>query len=64
MGTALKQVTRWVGVRKTATDLGVSSTHLYYVLDGKRKPSKELAQKLRRLGIKLPDMSGEVNYAI
>jgi hypothetical protein len=42
---------RWSGVRRAAKALGCSPAHLTYVLHGQRKPGKELAQKLARMGV-------------
>ncbi len=34
---------------KLAKHLDISKTYLYYILDGKRQPSKELMEKIRIL---------------
>ena len=39
------------GLSAAARRLGVSRTHLSYVLHGQRKPGKRLAKALERLGV-------------
>ena len=41
------------GMTQVARRLGVSRPWLSYVLHGRRKPSKELARKLEKLGFKV-----------
>ncbi len=48
-----KVVTRYHGLGRTARALGVSASHLSYVLHGHRKPGADLARKLRRLGVEV-----------
>lgn len=49
-----KTTTIYKGLNKAAKKLGVSRTHLSYVLHGQRKAGAELAKKINRLGIELP----------
>jgi len=37
--------------RDVAADLGVSASYLYYILEGKRKPGRELISRLAAVGI-------------
>lgn len=52
-----KLVTRYEGLTDTAAQLGVSTAHLSYVLHGKRTPGKALAEKLRDMGVELPEVT-------
>jgi len=47
-------VPQWRGIRKAAKTFGCSKTHLSLVLKGMRVPGKELAEQLKREGVKLP----------
>ena len=51
----VKTVTRFKGLGRTARALGVSRSHLSYVMHGKRKAGKELASKLQALGVEVPE---------
>lgn len=54
MSTLVKEVrtvTRWRGLNAAARTLKVSNAHLSYVLSGQRKPGKDLAKKLARMGV-------------
>lgn len=48
----IRQTTELRGLGAAARRCGVSHTHLRKVLQGERKPSAELARKMRRLGLK------------
>lgn len=48
------------GLGAAARRCGVSHTHLRKVLEGERKPSEELASKMRRLGLTPGAMAKEV----
>jgi len=49
-----KTTTVYRGLNAAAKKLGVSRTHLSYVLHGQRKAGAELAKKLKRLGVDYP----------
>lgn len=48
----IRQTTELRGLGAAARRCGVSHTHLRKVLQGERKPSAELARKMRRMGLK------------
>lgn len=48
-----RMVVRFSGVNRVARALGISPTHLTFILHGKRKPGPKLAAKMLRLGIKV-----------
>ena len=48
----IRQTTELRGLGAAARSGGVSHTHLRKVLQGERKPSAELARKMRRMGLK------------
>ncbi|MBR2356008.1 MAG: helix-turn-helix transcriptional regulator [Kiritimatiellae bacterium] len=48
----IRQTTELRGLGAAALRCGVSHTHLRKVLQGERKPSAELARKMRRMGLK------------
>ena len=47
----IRQTTELRGLGAAARRCGVSHTHLRKVLQGERKPSAELARKMKRLGL-------------
>jgi DNA-binding phage protein len=55
----VKTVVRFKGLGRTARAVGVSRGHLSYVMHGQRKAGRELAAKLRALGVELPEVNGE-----
>lgn len=59
MDKVTKTVTVYRGLNKTAKKLGCSRTHLSYVMHGQRKPGAELAKKLKKLGVIIPDVVAE-----
>lgn len=54
MDKVTKTTTVYRGLNKAAKKLGVSRTHLSYVMHGQRKPGSDLAKKLKRLGFEVP----------
>lgn len=48
----VKRTVEFVGVGELAEELGVSRWHLRAVLGGRRRPGKELAEKLAARGVK------------
>lgn len=46
------------GVTEAARVTGRSKAHISYVLRGLRKPGKDLARALRRLGLQVPKEGG------
>ena len=48
-----------LGLRALARELRRSPSHLRKVLQGERKPSAELARKMRRLGLKPGELKPE-----
>ena len=55
----IRQTTELRGLGAAARRCGVSHTHLRKVLQGERKPSAELARKMRRLGLKPGELKPE-----
>ncbi len=55
----IRQTTELRGLGAAARRCGVSHTHLRKVLQGERKPSAELARKMRRLGLKPGELRKE-----
>ena len=49
-------ITRWKGVKRAAEEIGCSKAHLYYVLNGKRYPGREMARKLARMGVRIDEL--------
>ena len=47
----IRRTTELRGLGACARRCGVSHTHLRKVLQGERKPSAELARKMRRMGL-------------
>ena len=47
----LRRVESWKGITRCAAALGISRSHLNRVMTGEREPGKELAVKMRKLGI-------------
>lgn len=56
----IRQTTELRGLGAAARRCGVSHTHLRKVLQGERKPSAELARKMRRMGLKPGELKPEV----
>ena len=56
----VRRTTELRGLGAAARRCGVSHTHLRKVLQGERKPSAELAAKMRRLGLKPGELAKEV----
>lgn len=54
----VKTVTRFRGIGRTARLLGVSHSHLSFVMHGKRRASKRLAGELEKLGVVVPEYRG------
>ena len=54
MGTPLKFKSKpcWSGVRQAAKNLGCTPAHLSMVLNGRRRPGKVMAERLKKLGVK------------
>jgi DNA-binding phage protein len=52
----VKTVTRFKGLGRTARAVGVSRSHLSYVMHGKRKAGKKLTAKLKALGVEVPEV--------
>lgn len=52
-------VVRFKGVNRAARALGVSPTHLTYILHGHRAPGPKLAEKMTRLGIPFPGATAQ-----
>ena len=48
------------GISEAAHATGRSKAHISYVLRGLRKPGKDLARALRKLGLKVPEAEGSV----
>jgi len=46
--------TYYRGVKKTASLCGVSTSHLSYVMNGKRKAGRKLTARLKNLGVNVP----------
>lgn len=55
----IRQTTELRGLGAAARRCGVSHTHLRKVLQGERKPSAELARRMRRLGLKPGELKPE-----
>ena len=55
----IRQTTELRGLGAAARRCGVSHTHLRKVLQGERKPSAELARKMRRMGLKPGELKKE-----
>lgn len=55
----VRRATELRGLGAAARRCGVSHTHLRKVLEGERKPSAELASKMRRLGLSAGQMAKE-----
>ena len=55
----IRRTTELRGLGAAARRCGVSHTHLRKVLQGERKPSAELARKMRRLGLKPGELKPE-----
>ncbi|MBQ3315460.1 MAG: helix-turn-helix transcriptional regulator [Kiritimatiellae bacterium] len=55
----IRQTTELRGLGAAARRCGVSHTHLRKVLQGERKPSAELARKMRRMGLKPGELKPE-----
>lgn len=55
----IRQTTELRGLGAAARRCGVSHTHLRKVLRGERKPSAELARKMRRMGLKPGELKPE-----
>lgn len=54
----VRRTTELRGLGAAARRCGVSHTHLRKVLQGERKPSRELERKMRRMGL-VPGMEGK-----
>ena len=54
MKVSISHVMLLRGVSRVARLVGVSQGHLSRVLRGERKPSRELARKLERMGVEIP----------
>ena len=52
-------VVRFKGVNRAARALGVSPTHLTYILHGNRAPGPKLAEKMTKLGIPFPGAAAQ-----
>lgn len=57
--TIIRKGTAFRGVKEAAKKAGCSKTHLHYVLYGKRRAGKALAQRLKQLGITVPEFTPE-----
>lgn len=55
----IRRTTVLRGLGAAARRCGVSHTHLRKVLQGERKPSAELARKMRRMGLKPGELKPE-----
>lgn len=54
-----RTVTVYVGLAKEARALGISHTHLRHILDGNRRPSDELRERMIMAGFRF-DTSGMI----
>lgn len=52
---------QYKGISAAAKKAECSKTHLSYVMHGVRKPSKDLVERLAKLGITVPEYTADNN---